>query len=616
MNDPNKHISEFLDYYCSMKEAPEFGVLLKGEWGSGKTWYIKKYIAEKERNAIYVSLYGLTSFSEIEDEFFRQLHPMLASKGMQLAGKVFKSALKATLKFDLDDKKEELAINTEIPSISQEYLTKLDDHILIFDDLERCKIETEIVLGYINHFVEHQGFKVILLAHEDEIVKNTEETYRRIKEKLIGKTFQVAPDLESAINDFIDKLSDAEAKESLDNNKGEIISINEMSKYKNLRVLKQALWDYERIYDALPDNAKATPELVKKVLGLSLAYSLEIRMGKIAHADIPKLNAVSWDRFFQNSAEKKSKDKVGLEEFQKKYGNLRPSEPVPSATFWSEYFETGAINHDELKVSIDNSTFFINKSTPDWIRLWHYRELNDASFDDLLKRVTEEFDEKKYELVGIIKHVVGLLLRLSEIDLFSRDKATILKQGKDLINHLRSNKKLLVADSSVADAIRNAYAGLGFHSAELPEFQAFCNYVDEMEAAVKEENMAHEAAQLLELMKTNSLDFVLTITLSNSELQRYYDTPIFIHTNEEQFLTNFLAMDSQDQSRIVYGFKERYKFEGINLTLTKERDWLNNVATLLERESKNREHKLSGYILKTTSDEFRHMAAKLELLAS
>lgn len=612
--DPNKHISEFLDYYCSMKEAPGFGVLLKGEWGSGKTWFINKYKDEKQIKAIYVSLYGLTLFSEIEDEFFRQLHPFLASKGMKLAGKILAGALKATVKIDLSDTKDEVSLEGGIPNIGPEYLTKLDDRILIFDDFERCKIETDAVLGYINHFVEHQGFKVILLAHEEEILKKEDDAYRRIKEKLIGKTFQVLPDLESAIDDFIEKLSDTEAKESLAKNKSVVMSINEMSQYKNLRVLKQALWDYERIYDALSDNAKAEPALVTQILGLSLAYSLETRIGKMLPSDIPEINAISRGALFGNSHEEESVDIIRRKNFRNKYRDLIPWEPVPSAKFWFDYFEKGAVNHDELMVSIENSKFFITSSTPDWVKLWHYRELNDSQFEDLLKRVCSEFDEKKYETIGTVMQVVGLLIQLSEIGLCKRKGKGILDQGKKLIRHLRSNKKLLnTGDSLAGSLLETGYAGLGFHSADRPEFQELCNYIEEIKGVAKEENMVHEADQLLELMTKSSVDFVLTITVSQSERQRYYNIPIFKYVNAKQFLSSFLSLSPPDQHRVAYGFQERYRYESMNIYLTDERDWLTKVAILFEKQSKYRRGKLSGYYLKSTSEEFRKMAEKLEL---
>ena len=111
-----------------------------------------------------------------------------------------------------------------------DYLTNVDKHILIFDDLERCKLELNNILGYINYFVEHQGHKVIILAHEDKLTKIdtsednqsdkaiNNESYKEIKEKLIGKTLLIVPDLDSAINDFIDKVSNAETKEFLSGN--------------------------------------------------------------------------------------------------------------------------------------------------------------------------------------------------------------------------------------------------------------------------------------------------------------------------------------------------------------------------------------------------------------
>ncbi|MEQ8973575.1 MAG: P-loop NTPase fold protein [Coleofasciculus sp. C1-SOL-03] len=78
-----------------------FAVLLKGQWGAGKTWFIKKYYEKRKANkqkCLYVSLYGMTTFSEIEDAFFQQLHPVLSSKGMAITGNIFKEAIKTTTK--------------------------------------------------------------------------------------------------------------------------------------------------------------------------------------------------------------------------------------------------------------------------------------------------------------------------------------------------------------------------------------------------------------------------------------------------------------------------------------------------------------------------------------
>ncbi|NER52970.1 MAG: hypothetical protein F6J92_41305, partial [Symploca sp. SIO1A3] len=69
-NQPiNSHITDYLNYYCGLAHAPGFAVLLKGQWGAGKTWFIKKYCENLKKNkqkCLYISLYGMTSFAEIE----------------------------------------------------------------------------------------------------------------------------------------------------------------------------------------------------------------------------------------------------------------------------------------------------------------------------------------------------------------------------------------------------------------------------------------------------------------------------------------------------------------------------------------------------------------------
>ena len=221
MNSTNQKIHNFLKYYCDLASPPEYAVLIKGKWGTGKTWFIKNLI--KDLNALnikslHISLYGITTFDEIEMEFFRQLHPVLSSKKMALAGKVLKGILKTTLKIDLG--KDEAIINSSIPDIDlPDYLKNTENFVLIFDDIERCGIPICNLLGYINHFVEHDGYKVILLANEEEILEkdNNHLSYERIKEKLIGKTFEIIPEVDIALEKFISQSSSAKNREILEN---------------------------------------------------------------------------------------------------------------------------------------------------------------------------------------------------------------------------------------------------------------------------------------------------------------------------------------------------------------------------------------------------------------
>ena len=136
----NSHVERYLDYYCGLAHAPEFAVLLKGQWGAGKTWFINRYLEklkEKEKQHLYISLYGIASLSDIDDEFFRLLHPIMSSKGMAITGKILKVFLKGSLKIDLNaDDKDDGTLNIQIPEINlPQHLKNVNESILIFDDI-------------------------------------------------------------------------------------------------------------------------------------------------------------------------------------------------------------------------------------------------------------------------------------------------------------------------------------------------------------------------------------------------------------------------------------------------------------------------------------------------
>ncbi len=245
----NQHISQFLDYYCNDKLLnPQYAVLLKGKWGSGKTHFIneyKKHLKINNKKFIYVSLYGVTSYDKIETKFLETIHPRLYNKKTIFAGKIAKQLLKGTLKIDLDaDEKADGNASVQIPDFKPEDLLNTKEYILIFDDLERCSINIINLLGYINFFVEHQSYKVILIANEEELEKT--EKYVLIKEKLIGKTFEFISDADLAYDSFLGELKNTNnIKENiLEKEKSNILELFKKSQSNNLRALRQTLLDF------------------------------------------------------------------------------------------------------------------------------------------------------------------------------------------------------------------------------------------------------------------------------------------------------------------------------------------------------------------------------------
>ena len=91
----NKHIEDYLNFYFKLSN-PDFAILLIGEWGSGKTWFIneiaKKYSSEEDKKIndlfLFISLYGMTDISEIDKQIFEKLHPIISSKPVKYLGNI------------------------------------------------------------------------------------------------------------------------------------------------------------------------------------------------------------------------------------------------------------------------------------------------------------------------------------------------------------------------------------------------------------------------------------------------------------------------------------------------------------------------------------------------
>ena len=233
--------------------------MINGPWGSGKTFFVKKYFDDRKQKTsptsdaslyLYVSLYGVNNFKQIEQSFFRQLHPMLARKEVAIATEFLKGALKTALKVDING--FDVTINSQIPSIDLVDLMSDSKYVIVFDDLERCSMPIVDMLGYINSFVEHKQKRVIIIANEEEIretvaANDGAKKYTVLKEKLVGKTFAFSPSGIGPIESFISEVSDKDVHGFLRSNSEYIEKIYVESKIYNLRSLRVAILEFARI---------------------------------------------------------------------------------------------------------------------------------------------------------------------------------------------------------------------------------------------------------------------------------------------------------------------------------------------------------------------------------
>lgn len=590
MASPNKHIEDYLKYYCYLSTPPEYAVLIKGLWGSGKTWFIKNFIEKldgEKCNPIYVSLYGIKDTKEIERLLISALitksHKILESK---LIRKVSKSLNKV-----LGDKVPEIDI--------VEYLPNKEKYIFVFDDLERCSINVNDVLGYINRFVEHHNLKVIIVADESKIhgyektqgKNDTEKAetkehflYKNIKEKLIGDTFEVKVDIESVINDFIEFTEDDEVKSFYRSNESLITKIYVESAFNNLRHLKRALFGFSRLFKGLHEEIRKNDEVVKDLFHMYLVYTFEIKSGNLSPEKlVPDFNL-----------ESDEKAETPFKKINKKYADLPIfsfHSPILEVETWEEIFGKGLIDNETININLMKSGYFDDEDQPDWLRLLNYWDLTDEEFAQYLNKVEVAFQNNEFEDIGVVKHVVAEFLYFSKIGIYSKPIKEILEISKSYITYLREEGKL---PSHQDDRHRwnHSYKGYVFLDDESKTLQEFCSFIDQNIDEAMLGKLPLEGEELIQLLINDTSSFVGKLIHMADLDCTFYDIPVLSHVDQKKFVDSFLGLSPSDQQMAMKVFRERYKFPSKAFD---ELDWLKSISKLLDEQQSSLKGQLSGY---------------------
>lgn len=621
----NSEIKEYLEYYCQLNTAPNYAVMLKGKWGTGKTWFIRTVIkaALADGNKIlYVSLYGLTNVQQIDDELFRQLHPVLGSNGAAFAGRLAKGIIKGTLKFDWDgDGRSDGNAAVSIPDLNwPEFLKKTHGVLLVFDDLERCSLPIAETLGYINYFVEHDGRKVVLIGNEEEIINRESvagikaiEVYTRIKEKLIGQIFEIVPDIIAATDHFISEVGLESTRILLAKHVQVLHRIYADAAYKNLRHLRQAIFDFARLMQSLDSAVHKKEALVSHLLSLFLILSLEIKSGFIKPRDISNIKS---GVYVHISSSGESKNETLYSILRKKYKGVDIYEMLLPEAVWEDFFETGIYDAVKINESLRNGKYFVSPSQPDWVRLWNGLSLSDEDMERALLSVDAQFRAFEFREIGVLKHVVSTLMSFIELGLYSTTKEEVYEVGINTLLDMSRHGDLARATIAENESRGGTgYAGLGFHLVSSDHFQNFCEELKNMGQEALEKSYPAEALALLEVMRQDTDEFVASLVHHNHMSSRFVGVPILAYIDINQFVDIVRTLQNDKLATVSNLFIDRYASGHYRSMLKPERAWLVALMGKLTVISETKRNKVSGIRIKWVVEAIRGAIVNFDSVA-
>lgn len=554
-----------------MNPDPQYAVLLKGKWGCGKTHFINHWIdaykgnptTEQVLESVYVSLYGLSDTKQITTAINRVICPILYGKAAK-AGKVLaKIASAMVLKHEVDfnyDGISDLSINIGIDSLSK---FKSNDSLanskklLIFDDLERCDIPMKKLLGYLNFFVEQCNCHLIVIGDEDKIAEGeNKKIFGEFKEKTIGREFEIATDIHSALDTFVNQTP---KNDFVVGHQEQIEKFFAMTECDNLRILRQALWDFARFEESMTDflGDSRYEDIMIHVLGTYIISYCEYR-GK---------NHQLFDAWIQYAIKGQQFDKEKIENLKSQLGDLHQrynniyQRLSNYQTFKIEFVERVLLElntGNSIKDYVGKEYFAPIAEVRSWARINEVYAMSNKDFISFYRTLIDDICGIQVTSMKNLGHAIAYLVYLDSRAIKEFDE----KDFNNICEALPKYWEAFQDEESVYDARMAFSRGVNSYMTteklkRLPEICAKFNEEYENRLKMSKNLMT----RTLEELSDSNVDELCT--LNKQALPDHsctYDmVSIFNHVDMDKLMDNLLNLSNESLNSFTHFIRDRYK---------------------------------------------------------
>lgn len=569
----------------------------------------------KNYKTIYMSLYGINSLEEISKKIFIETNPMINKTLKKFVDTREGNVIPEYVKTGLD--MANLFGTTSFSSDKVDFskMFSIDDKILCFDDLERANVDVIDILGYINNFVEHDGIKTILICNEKELAtkfknnnvefktmiaayildkegmiapkekkqqlfrsseadatKNLEKplanlledkisdifdkanAYERIKEKLIGETFEYVPEYSYILSGMIMKYSyNEELSDFFKRNTFNIIATFKQSNTRNLRILKHALNDFEKIFNEVMRNYPNTSkDALKTMLTFTIATSFEIKAGNISKEKLKSIkNNDEYNSVIFTSKILNDNSQFYLREFDNRYF-LNNFSKYKFFKFIEVYIRTRFFDEKIFKENMEEVNSICTQKDSKVDRKYpkllsgEYWKLSDFEFDLLWKQVLEEVRTGNVEFNEYLKLFIifKYLISIGLVDFSIQE----LKPNFILGMQLSASQNVEQLESESDDSNESNIA----YDTEDKDIQEIKNQYYDIKNKALQELAYKKANDLFKLLPNEISEFYKQI------VGEYKNLPIFSKYDMDNLYEKLTLTPNYDIYNIINMLQVRY----------------------------------------------------------
>lgn len=291
-------VKNIVEYLKSPKSEGAFHV--KGEWGSGKTYFFKEILPgeirdDVDRIQVMISLFGLGSVKEIP---FRLLNAYINKKS-ELTGSVSEEMNRGLdyldMKYGVDRKLFGIDLHDEDELIYN--IIPREEVYLCFDDVERFVTANNVeeIMGTINNLVENMGYKVIVISNDHYPSKDNEAAVvqSQFKEKVIGRAVSFRPAIRDIYNSIVVEYGDEAFTAFM--MREDVSSLfmpenrnkNYRKDFENIRNIKFAISNFYGVFKHFRDTVGdgKTVKSLKYYLAFIIGVSIEYKKDRLTDDD-------------------------------------------------------------------------------------------------------------------------------------------------------------------------------------------------------------------------------------------------------------------------------------------------------------------------------------------
>ena len=577
-------VESILDYVRA--DYTDYAIMINGEWGSGKTYFWNNKVRNKieslrlngkQYTTIYMSLYGISNLEDISKKIFIETTQLMDKNLKRYMYAHNQLTIPEYAKTGLD-MANFFGVTKNGDRVDYEQFFTTDDKVLCFDDLERANVDVIDILGYINNFVEHDHIKTIIICNEKEssnklkssnlemktfiatylldkegdlsktdkpmvekirdkieYVFDKANDYERIKEKLIGETFEYVPEFAYIIDGLLMRYSkDEDLIRFLKENSQLLVSTFNKSGTRNLRILKHALNDFKKIFDMVNKYYPNTNyKVLKTMLIFTIAISFEIKAGKITKNKFINIeNNEEYKAILVSSRVLMDNRQFYIKEFDNNYYYNFKAE-YRFFKFIEIYVRTRIF---DMKVFKRDMEVIINTidtdKLPGYKRLLteEYWKISDEQFNGVIEEVVDDVKNGRIGLIDVVKLYVYF-------NYFSKRKL-IDYDTKSIKNLFLNGMNISALTSEYCDDADEQLSQIGIGEIT-PDMQDVFDHFENINKTLKDKMYAQNAEDLFKCIP-------MKMEMFYTKFEKYMEIPIFKYYDAYQIFQRISCANNED----------------------------------------------------------------------